>query len=1027
LQAKFCTWALLVSAIVLSDRILFCQTAEQETPSGEAKKAAAFLGPAVGSIAKPSSGESKATGIPDLPQKQLAPAVISIADYFPLYPKDFQVFADKSKYILDSTTYTLHGHTALLSNIYIYGVLSSGQYLSFDSAGTLRQHGIKMQALKGWVDAIFDHPMVWGTASMQMPITFKDSAHFSIEGHSGTVELTLEYLGIDETSAIHTVGGNLRRCVVIHETDRIAIPSLGVDEPVTKIIYLAKRIREVALNNPSDSPLMTQSRVGDRLLGPTLALSGGARDAVAESNTMPTGQRIPAGSSRLVTMTFRNRGLLPWHPDDGFRLGAVGDSDPFVSANRIYLAPGTTVLPGETYTFPVILTAPTTGSLVTDWRMVQDGVVWFGETLTKRITISDTVYPNLSFSAWDFAPMAPAQMRPGEPFALGTLVDNNGGATAKQFWLETWGSRTGGLMLDLMLLDSDRVGPLLPGEALPYIKTKPLYSVPDGLYTVVFVADRPNQVGELYETDNRAVVGSKRLLVLRPPTNADLAVQAFTFGPNPVRKGQRLTLGGQVRNVGTQDSGPFWIEFWGAYDRVNPQLDFYLCDSIEVSNLAPGAAINLSAYSRTLYNTCPTGIFMAGVFVDRLDQVNELDETNNYSFIDNIRLNLTSPAANEDDGARTAGPDLVVVNADSSPSAPTQAIPGSIIQLSARVENRGTVAGGPFWLEFWGSKLGGLSLDEFLADSERVPGIPAGGAVDLNLTRSLYSIPDGPYAITVVADRLNEVGDSNRTNNRRAVAAKRLLTVRPPSNANVRVEGLLLPNPISTGEPFKIKGVVRNVGTQPSGPFWIEFWASPDQSDLTLRYPLCDSILVPNLAPDQYDDLSSHTHLRSLYPNLPTSPTLVAIICFADRNDLVNETNEADNYLILRGYRILQPNLKLEGFSFGPNPVHLGEALQIKGTVQNLGPGNAGPFWVEFWAALNPAHPTPDIQICNSIYVPGLVPHATADLSTPPLFLRTNLPTGPCSIICHVDRANVVIESNEADNSIVLPGYQILP
>jgi len=85
-----------------------------------------------------------------------------------------------------------------------------------------------------------------------------------------------------------------------------------------------------------------------------------------------------------------------------------------------------------------------------------------------------------------------------------------------------------------------------------------------------------------------------RLLALRNPLDVDLVVEGFSFGPNPVYADQKLTLGGRVRNTGIYNSGQFWIEFWGSYNRLYPSLDFLVCSSIQVTNLPPGGTINLS-------------------------------------------------------------------------------------------------------------------------------------------------------------------------------------------------------------------------------------------------------------------------------------------------------------------------------------------------------------------------------------------------------------------------------------------------
>lgn len=101
------------------------------------------------------------------------------------------------------------------------------------------------------------------------------------------------------------------------------------------------------------------------------------------SDTIPTTMLV--GETRNVSVTFRNRGVC-WQSSRGFKLGAVGDSDPFTSTTRVNVSG--TIKPGSTCTFNFTLTAPTTpGSYVTDWRMVRDGYAWFGATVSKTINV----------------------------------------------------------------------------------------------------------------------------------------------------------------------------------------------------------------------------------------------------------------------------------------------------------------------------------------------------------------------------------------------------------------------------------------------------------------------------------------------------------------------------------------------------------------------------------------------------------------------------------------------------------------
>ncbi|HOX63891.1 MAG TPA: immunoglobulin domain-containing protein [Verrucomicrobiota bacterium] len=107
------------------------------------------------------------------------------------------------------------------------------------------------------------------------------------------------------------------------------------------------------------------------------------------SDTIPS--TMNAGQNYTVSVTFRNRGVL-WREARAFRLGAVGDSDPFTATTRHTISGD--VRPGNTYTFTFTMTAPLTpGTYTTDWRMVRDGVTWFGATHSEQVTVVSLATP----------------------------------------------------------------------------------------------------------------------------------------------------------------------------------------------------------------------------------------------------------------------------------------------------------------------------------------------------------------------------------------------------------------------------------------------------------------------------------------------------------------------------------------------------------------------------------------------------------------------------------------------------------
>lgn len=121
------------------------------------------------------------------------------------------------------------------------------------------------------------------------------------------------------------------------------------------------------------------------------------RSAIILSNTIPS--TMEAGKTYQVSVTVKNTGKLTWNESQQFRLGAVGDSDPFTNIRQA-IAPGQSVPTNQSYTFTFNMTAPTgpsaVSSRVTDWRMLQEGTTWFGELLTKNVNIVDTLPPKIT-------------------------------------------------------------------------------------------------------------------------------------------------------------------------------------------------------------------------------------------------------------------------------------------------------------------------------------------------------------------------------------------------------------------------------------------------------------------------------------------------------------------------------------------------------------------------------------------------------------------------------------------------------
>jgi hypothetical protein len=114
-------------------------------------------------------------------------------------------------------------------------------------------------------------------------------------------------------------------------------------------------------------------------------------DATFVAQSVP--QSVRAGGGFAVSVTMRNSGETVWALRDvqGHYLGSEAPMDNVLwGTNRVFMSPGVSVAPGESYTFTGAMRAPATpGDYTMRWRMLQDAVEWFGAT-SPLLTISVT-------------------------------------------------------------------------------------------------------------------------------------------------------------------------------------------------------------------------------------------------------------------------------------------------------------------------------------------------------------------------------------------------------------------------------------------------------------------------------------------------------------------------------------------------------------------------------------------------------------------------------------------------------------
>jgi uncharacterized protein affecting Mg2+/Co2+ transport len=125
-----------------------------------------------------------------------------------------------------------------------------------------------------------------------------------------------------------------------------------------------------------------------------MALVGGTvNNAAVVSSSYPSS--VTVGQVFTATVVMNNNGTRTWSTTTSHGLGSQNAQDNTRwGLGRVGL--GAVTSPGQNATFTFNCTAPSTpGTYPFDWKMVQDGVEWFGATATGSITVNATPPPNV--------------------------------------------------------------------------------------------------------------------------------------------------------------------------------------------------------------------------------------------------------------------------------------------------------------------------------------------------------------------------------------------------------------------------------------------------------------------------------------------------------------------------------------------------------------------------------------------------------------------------------------------------------
>jgi hypothetical protein len=111
-------------------------------------------------------------------------------------------------------------------------------------------------------------------------------------------------------------------------------------------------------------------------------------DAVLVDEALP--QTLVCGDVNTTSIVMYNNGISTWTREGGYKLAALGNSDPLYQQGvRIWLPEGASVAPGGDGNFQFDVVGPhLPGAYFTDWQMILEDVELFGGTVSATVQVS---------------------------------------------------------------------------------------------------------------------------------------------------------------------------------------------------------------------------------------------------------------------------------------------------------------------------------------------------------------------------------------------------------------------------------------------------------------------------------------------------------------------------------------------------------------------------------------------------------------------------------------------------------------
>ncbi|WP_210521758.1 CARDB domain-containing protein [Hymenobacter terricola] len=310
-----------------------------------------------------------------------------------------------------------------------------------------------------------------------------------------------------------------------------------------------------------------------------------------------------------------------------------------------------------------------------------------------------------------------------------------------------------------------------------------------------------------------------------------------------------------------------------------------------------------------------------------------------------------------------------------------------------------------------------LSTDAVLDAADQLLGNSQGFALSVGQSSYRYgylAVPTGTapgtYYVLFAADYLNQVSESNESNNVSAVS----ITVTPPSIDLTILQPSVTPLNTAAGNPINMSCYILNQGNATANSSSVGFYFS---TDATLD--AADQLLTSQYGAQLAPPYSSSRYGTAAVP-AGVTPGTYYILFVADYQNQVGETNETNNVASV-SITVSPPgvDLVIQQEQLYPSSTVAGNTVQLSCSVFNQGNIQANSSTAGFYLSTNQTLDAADVLL-NTVTGGVLTANVGSSRYANPV-IPTGTAPGNYYVLFVADPLNAVAEVNETNNVRSLP------